>query len=421
MAIKKYGFKLDEIKPEDYIFGGGKIPTEILQSDSDWTSYLPEKEYQNLNNIEPYACVTFTVLNCVEILIKRQYGEDKNYSDRFLAAISGTKEGGNSPQIVCEFLRKIGVVPQDLWPFDSSINTFEKFYSPIPPKLYELAKEFNEEWDFRHEYVPTNKESISAAIQSSPLLVSVPAWNERNGKYYRPDGVPDNHATTMVYERLGDFRRIFDSYADGAGDPAIKDIEWEMMPTVIKRFWIKKRKDVQIEQLNLLWQILNKMSLWIAELFKQKEPIIQVSEPLIEPSVVLPLSLPTPPVLSKYLWDTKEQARHSSRVIMDEYFLSWKEKNLLCACIQQESGFNPLAIGKPNKNGTRDWGLAQFNDGKNEKGIPYWIGKGAAFESTEEVLKNPEKNVRIMIEQYKAGNLKYWVSFSSGAYKKYLI
>lgn len=232
---RSYGLKFDEVKPQDYKFGGGFVPMDILQPDGDWEDYLPLKEIQNLNDIEPSACVAFTVLNCIEILIKRQYNEDANYSDRFLAAISGTKEGGNSPQTVCEFLRKIGVVPQELWPFDETITSFDSFYSPVPPKLYELAQEFNKKYTFKHEYV--DPEKITQALKSSPLLISVPAWFlGDNGRYYRPEGIPDNHATTLIGENIN-YRLIFDSY----GDPFIKEVELSVIPKVIKRFYIKKK------------------------------------------------------------------------------------------------------------------------------------------------------------------------------------
>ena len=240
--IKNYGLKFDIQKPEDYVFGAN-LPMEEINPSGDWSEFLPVKEFQNLNNIETYACVTFTILNCIQILIKKQYGIEKNYSERFLAAVSGTKEGGNSPQVVAEFLRKIGVVPQELWPFDVEINTFEKFYSSVSPKLYELAKEFNNEWEFKHEYVPTNHEAISKALKCSPLLISVPAWFERDGKYYRPEGFTDNHATTMIKERKEGFSRVFDSY----DSPHIKDIEWGVLPMVVKRFYIKK-KDTKEEK-----------------------------------------------------------------------------------------------------------------------------------------------------------------------------
>lgn len=104
----------------------------------------------------------------------------------------------------------------------------------------------------------------------------------------------------------------------------------------------------------------------------------------------------------------------------DEAGLSWGAKQIITACIMQESRFHPDAKGPVNENGTRDWGLCQYNDGKNSKGQAYWIGPGADFASTEEVLNDPEKNVRVMIREYKKGNIKRWSSYSTGAYKQWL-
>lgn len=241
--MRNYGYKPDIQKPEDYVLGGiTKLPREILQADKDWTPFLGVKEYQNLNQIEPFACVSFSVLNCAEILIKRKYGLDRNYSDRFLAMTSGTQEGGNSPNAVAQSLHKEGVVLQDVWPFDQSIDSFEKFYSPIPQGIIDLAKEFLDEFDFKYEKVPSNHKSISEALTYSPVLISVSAWFERNGLYYRPEGFIDNHATTLIYEREGEFRRVFDSYADGQDDPALKDVEWEALPQQCMRFWISRKE-----------------------------------------------------------------------------------------------------------------------------------------------------------------------------------
>lgn len=258
--MRKYGLKLDTIDPEHYVFGANSpIPLDILQPDKDWTESLPTAEPQNLNGIEPYACVTFTILNCVEILIKRKYGIDVNFSDRFLAAVSGTKEGGNSPQTVCEFLRHIGVVPEEMWPFDSTIDSFDKFYAKLPPKLIKLAKEFNDNWDFKHEFVPTNDADISKALQCSPLLISVSAWHldDETQLFFRPQGAVDNHATTLIYEKDGQYRRVFDSY----GDPYLKSIEWKATPMQVKRFWIEKKSPAA--KVNLYAKIITWLSKFI--------------------------------------------------------------------------------------------------------------------------------------------------------------
>ncbi len=234
-----YGFILDELDERDFVFGSA-LPFEELQPDGDWTEFLPQREYQNLHGVEPYACVAFTILNCVEILIYRKYGIKRNYSDRFLAAISGTKTGGNSPRVVAKALQKKGVPLQDVWPFNQDINTFEKYYETLPQEVKDIAKEFFNEWDFRYEKVPFSL--ISKALKCSPLLFSVYAWI-RNGKglYYKPEGARDIHATTHFKEEDGVYRRMFDSYADGEGDPAVKDYDWNSKPEAVMRFWIGKR------------------------------------------------------------------------------------------------------------------------------------------------------------------------------------
>ena len=240
----KYGLKFEEIKPEDYVFGSvGSVPMQVLQEDGDWRPYLPKAEYQNLNGIEPYACAIFTLLNCVEILIKRKYGIEKNYSDRFLATVVGTRGEGTTPQQACEFLRKVGVVPEEIYSFD--VSTEDEFFKPLSPKLYELAREFNAEWDFKHDYVPTNHTAISSALECSPLLISVSAWYRgENGRYYRPEGMQDNHATTLVAESPEAWMRVFDSYADGEDDPYFKDVEWSAVPQVVKRFWVERKEKI---------------------------------------------------------------------------------------------------------------------------------------------------------------------------------
>jgi hypothetical protein len=234
--MKNYGYIADVPNEKDYIFGSS-LPFAQLVGEEGWQEYLPEREFQNLNGIEPYACVSYTVLNAVETLIKRKYGISTDWSDRFLASISGTIEGGNSPRKVCDSLRKNGVVFQEVWPFNQNIDSFEKFYEEIPQRIKDIAKEFTDEWDFKYEIVPSTPEMISLALKCSPLLISVPAWFERDGKYYRPEGMTDNHATSLFYQREGDFRRIFDSY----DQPCIKDIEWNVIPTQVVRFSIEKR------------------------------------------------------------------------------------------------------------------------------------------------------------------------------------
>lgn len=121
-------------------------------------------------------------------------------------------------------------------------------------------------------------------------------------------------------------------------------------------------------------------------------------------------------------WENKVGSvdnRHNVRVLCDLAGLNLHDKDVITACIEQESDFWPGAIGKPNFDGTRDWGIAQYNDGKL-RGVPLWIGEGAYFKNTDEVLNNPQKCIEEMIAQYKLGHISWWSSFKTGAYLKFM-
>lgn len=130
-----------------------------------------------------------------------------------------------------------------------------------------------------------------------------------------------------------------------------------------------------------------------------------------------PMTVPTTPPAPKYDWSNPTAARHSVRVICDEEGLTLKLKDTLTACVMQESQFNNNAIGQNrDKNGkllSTDWGICQINDF-------YHCGPGKDFPSAEYVVANPDAAVRYMARMFKAGKAHLWVSFSSGAYKKYL-
>jgi hypothetical protein len=66
---------------------GGLTPLDFKFSnpDGDWSDYLPADEFQNRWSYDRMACVTYSILNCLEILYFYQTGTGKNFSDRFLA------------------------------------------------------------------------------------------------------------------------------------------------------------------------------------------------------------------------------------------------------------------------------------------------------------------------------------------------
>ena len=233
-----YGFKPDKKNPEDYRFGAF-LPTETLQENADWSDYLPVKEVQNINLIETQACTSFATLNCLETLIRRQYNEEINFSDRWSAWNSGTDPyGGNTPNQVAETLRKAGVPLQDKWDF-KDIDSPEEFYENPPAKLFEQARaDFIEPYAFKHEWVDTDKESIKQALKCSPLGVSVYAWLANGEVYYKPKGTRDNHWTVLYGfdDEMGAWK-IYDSY-----DNEFKLYSYGADIEFAKRYYIKKKE-----------------------------------------------------------------------------------------------------------------------------------------------------------------------------------
>lgn len=156
----------------------------------------------------------------------------------------------------------------------------------------------------------------------------------------------------------------------------------------------------------------------------EQEPIelppLPVSQPAQSPGAHpdMPPVAPVSPVEAPLdPWSTPKGAWYAVRVLCDSAGLSLEDKNVICACIYQESQFyNYLPNGLPTKhdNGTStDWGICQIND--------YWhVKKYHDFPSADFIMANPDKAVQFMINAFKGGGLTQWVSFSSGAYKQWL-
>ena len=121
--------------------------------------------------------------------------------------------------------------------------------------------------------------------------------------------------------------------------------------------------------------------------------------------------VPQPPEPPKYLWDNPTNVRHSIRLICDEELLPYPEKNVLCAVIQAESGFNTKAINV-NGDGSEDYGLCQYNS--------KWYIERMGLITKDQALNDPEFCVRLLIKRYRQGFLRDWSAYKSGAYKKFL-
>ena len=397
------------IKPEDYIYGAGQVPDEIIQSDGQWDNFLPNEEIQ-VKNFETFGCTVFNANNQIETQERRLYGLKPNYSDRALYIQVGIAPPGTDPQRVYESIRNQGLVNEEDMPWEN-LKSLEEYNQPkpLPKNLIDKALSWLFNYVFKHEYLPwtsdwIDKEVMKEVLKRSVLAVPVQAWAQKGDRYIRIG--QDTHWTTIYGYVEGAYWKCFDSYP-----PFQKKLDWDFGFKYAKRIYLRKKTEKEKEtelkaKLTILHKIVEALKKLIAIFQKKKvEEIISLDE-----ITVLEI------IKEKYKWDTPAAACHSVRVICDEEGLSVADKNLIAQVINCESGFN-IKAKNDNKNSkaevtSTDYGICQYNS--------YWyIGAGKPIASIEEALNNPEKCVRVMIGQFKKGRLKDWVCYSHGKYRNY--
>lgn len=165
----------------------------------------------------------------------------------------------------------------------------------------------------------------------------------------------------------------------------------------------------------------------IIRLLRRLFALLRPPAPAPEPDIITydpraPEPPPAPPPPPAFSWETQKGAYKLTRIMCDEEGLSYADKNIICACIYQESRFmNRYPNGKPvvnhniidGKVSSTDYGIVQVND-------YYHIGKGKTFPSLDYVMDNPDKMVRWMIQCQQKGQLWLWSSFKFGHYQKWL-
>lgn len=246
------GFRPPRIMPDHYFLGAEMVPEIVLQPDGQWLEFLPTKEKQLNDNFDTYGCTVFGTLNAgIEILHKRIFGIEENYSDRFLYIVSETfPPAGNDPHVVAEALRNSGAVREIDLPFDANCDTLEKYISlgEDGPAMLKLAEQFKEQFTFMHDWVFATslplflkQQKLKYALTLSPVGISVRAWQRRkNGLYFKEAGEIDTHWCVLIGYIEGEKWFIFDSYPD-AGESYIKELEWDYDFAFAKRYYLAKK------------------------------------------------------------------------------------------------------------------------------------------------------------------------------------
>ena len=165
--------------------------------------------------------------------------------------------------------------------------------------------------------------------------------------------------------------------------------------------------------MNKLLELYKKLAILLEDIIvaMYHDPLSQKPQdlPMNQPVTIKPVVMT--PATQKYLWDTKENCRHSIRVICDEEGLTVQQKNDLSATLHCESNWNPKCV-HPNivndKVMSTDYGICQWND--------YYHGKEI---SPKDAVNDPEKAVRLMCQYVKRGQLNLWVCYKTGMFLKY--
>lgn len=250
-----------EESDKDFVFGSGALTGKVIRPDGDWSAYIPLNEDQRKSDIESSSCATFGTINCIEILMEEMgLGKDFDYSERFIALLSGTTKQGNSPTKVAETIRKYGLIPQAMMPFDDSIKTWEDFMSwkgADKEKCLAAGKQWLKRYDFGYDLVwkgdisPEDKAKLmDEARKYSPLGVSVFAWLSDNGVYYKLSGADDNHWIANPLKNIG-----LDTY-----EPYLKNLKENYDHMIALRYVIKKKSYEPKESFfSALWTLIKKL------------------------------------------------------------------------------------------------------------------------------------------------------------------
>lgn len=175
-SVEQTGFIHADPRPTDYL--EGTLPYELLNKEGDWFDFLPLGEDQLIKfKFDTMSCVTFSALNNIEMQLKKITGKEFNFSDRFIAIMSGTTRNGNTLVNVADAIRKYGLIPEEMLPFGG--NTFEEYHNKnmITDEMLKVGQEFLKKYDIGYEWIfvgETNKGAMPAQLKHAPLQVAIP-------------------------------------------------------------------------------------------------------------------------------------------------------------------------------------------------------------------------------------------------------
>lgn len=229
------------IDGRDWVLGAdNKMPRKVRSEKRDYTKLLPKHELQNSTYMDSYGCVSFSALNCLEIIVKQDEKREMNRSDRYTVVMSGTTPGvGNSLANVAQSVRTHKTVAEEVYPYPKDMKE-EEYYATVPANIIAEAQK----WPYEtfYEWVGYNGVShakLFSELKFGPLQVTVDYTAMVQNK--RVESA--NHAATLFkMDQLGPTAyklHIFDHY-----QKAIRVVDGNFYVSAAMRHEITKKNDM---------------------------------------------------------------------------------------------------------------------------------------------------------------------------------
>lgn len=261
--MKDFGLAEELRSFTDYILGTSKVPYIPYNESGDWEKFLPRYENQTtkLGN-ETFGCTVWGSQNQIETMYKFLYKTEPNYSERFTYLGVPVNPGyGADPQNTYETIRRDGLVDEKDLPMTDTIEQYLN-KTDITDAIRQKGQEWIKRHDFKHEWLWSKKpanhiEILRDALKTSPIGISVQAWNEENGVYVSY-GDSNNHWCLLYKIDEDEFLHVFDSY-----DHTKKILSNDHNIRRAKRIWLNKKTVPAMKRhVNILQVIINTLMLF---------------------------------------------------------------------------------------------------------------------------------------------------------------
>ena len=157
---------------------------------------------------------------------------------------------------MAEIARRKGLLPERDLPFDSSITTWDEYYSGITEAMMRSGKTFEKNWNISHRWVwqgevgvGRQRKLLTAALQRSPVGVAVFGWaKDERGIYVRPEGAAVQHWCVLIGSDEKGRWLVLDSY-----EPYIKTLDENYQFEMPKVYAIERKVSTNWLEILLTW------------------------------------------------------------------------------------------------------------------------------------------------------------------------